>query len=225
MDSSGDSSFVSFKHFPELDVCLSNVLEDVKKSETRRTNILNKLKTGLQNLMEMQETSLQANTHNTRKKISTSKADLESKLQAINELKIKSEILESEINKINEEVSQKNIEDLLREVLTLENEKKQELEKLKKRRDNVIKFMEYYKQYLDCYLTFTKPDIYTFYFYKKSENGKLPNKWLQVRTDDYKYWQFIDATVSTEEKEILVRLLEKNGSIQEVLCRARKMCR
>uniref|UniRef100_T1IBC0 Uncharacterized protein n=1 Tax=Rhodnius prolixus TaxID=13249 RepID=T1IBC0_RHOPR len=121
MDSSGDSSFVSFKHFPELDVCLSNVLEDVKKSETRRTNILNKLKTGLQNLMEMQETSLQANTHNTRKKISTSKADLESKLQAINELKIKSEILESEINKINEEVSQKNIEDLLREVLTLEN--------------------------------------------------------------------------------------------------------
>lgn len=71
--------------------------------------------------MNFVETSLQANTHNTRKKISTSKADLESKLQAINELKIKSEILESEINKINEEVSQKNIEDLLREVLTLEN--------------------------------------------------------------------------------------------------------
>lgn len=226
MDLSGDSSFVAYKHFPDLDLCASELLGKIKaESEDRKTLMETNLKARLLSLTEIQGNSIGKNILNRKTVVNTAKEELESKLQATNELKIKTEILESELNNIFGNISQENIEDLVREVLTLENEKKQRIEKLIRHRDAIIKFMDYYKHCLDCHVTFTKPDIYTFYFHKKTENGTLSKKCLELRTDDYKYWQFIDATVSIKEKEELRRMLEENGNIQQILCEVRRMCR
>ncbi|KAK9501126.1 hypothetical protein O3M35_002229 [Rhynocoris fuscipes] len=225
MGNSSDDSYV-FKHFKDFDINVDEKLTELQREfERKEIHLKNDLEPNLCSLNECRKffEDFNPNISDINTKLASKKADLESKKMTLNELKIKSEILEKKLCEMDLKISQNEIDDLIKEVVQGETEKTQKIEELKHRRDLILSRLLYYKKFLDCYLGFTEPDLYTFYFNQIKQDSSLPDKWIKLRTDDFDYWEFVDASISPEQKQEVCKMLEDSETIQRVICRVRNI--
>ncbi|XP_014258374.1 uncharacterized protein LOC106671914 [Cimex lectularius] len=134
------------------------------------------------------------------------------------ELQEKEAVLAAKLKEVkanNIEISAR-VESACEEVIRLEAEKEEYKENLVKQRDTLLDVLAYYKT-LCLQVDYEPPDIFRVY---PSDEDR--SKWIEMRSDDFKYWEVVDTTFDEKTKDEMRRMLVETSNPALVVASARK---